>query len=109
MLTPGDSEREPPSTDPKSVTKSDGSVLLSVQLSPEAWQALQRIAREQSKAIPLAVRDVIAVADAVHEVLSTGGRIYARGPSGKRYQLVLSWFKPSATSGVTGWRAPWRK
>jgi hypothetical protein len=52
---------------------------------------------------------VIAVADAVHEVLSTGGRIYARGPSGKRYELVLNWFKPGASSNLTRWRAPWRR
>jgi hypothetical protein len=77
-------------------------VHLSVNISPEAYEALVRMAKDQGKTIPRMLRDAIAVANAVHEVLRAGGRVLARGRGRRTYELVLSWFgEPGREQSLT--------
>jgi hypothetical protein len=67
-------------------------VHLSVNISPQAYEALAQMARDQGKSIPTMLRDAIAVANTVHEVLTAGGRVLVKGRGRRTYELVLSWF-----------------
>jgi hypothetical protein len=83
---------------------------VTVNLSAEAWDTVQRLAKEQDKRVPVLFRDLIAVGAAVHSTIQAGGRIFVRAPSRRTWELRFPWFGPQrqASGLLRYWKPPWQ-